>query len=54
MGSLLWVGAVIVAIIGIFQLLQGQIILGIVLLVVAAAIGPGGWSVFRSRGRTTI
>jgi hypothetical protein len=48
-GFLLWVIALIVAIIGVVQLVQGQILLGVVLLVVAAAIGPGGFSVFRSR-----
>ena len=47
--TVLWVIAVIIAIIGVVQLLQGQLILGIILLVVAAAVGPGGWSVFRSR-----
>ena len=47
--TVLWVIAVILAIIGIVQLLQGQVILGIILLVAAAAVGPGGWSVFRSR-----
>jgi len=47
--TVLWVIAVILAIIGVVQLLQGQIILGIILLVAAAAVGPGGWSVFRSR-----
>jgi hypothetical protein len=41
--------AVIVAVIGIVQLLQGQILFGILLLVVAAAVGPGGWSVFNNR-----
>ncbi len=49
MGSVLWIVAVVLAIIGVIQLLQGQIILGIVLLVAAAAVGPGGFSVFRSR-----
>jgi len=49
MGSVLWIAAVVLAIIGVIQLLQGQIILGIVLLVAAAAIGPGGFSIFRSR-----
>ena len=44
--TILWVIAVIIAIIGIIQLFQGQIILGIILLVVAAAVGPGGWSIF--------
>jgi hypothetical protein len=48
-GFVLWGIAVIVAIIGVVQLVQGQILLGVVLLVVAAATGPGGFSVFRSR-----
>jgi hypothetical protein len=48
MGSVLWIVAVILAVIGVIQLLQGQIILGIVLLVAAAAVGPGGFSIFRS------
>jgi hypothetical protein len=48
-GFVLWVIAVIIGIVGIVQLLQGQIILGIVLLVVAFLVGPGGYSVFRSR-----
>ena len=49
--TVLWVIAVIIAIIGVIQLLQGQILLGIVLLVVAAAVGPGGWSIFKGRSR---
>jgi len=49
MGSVLWIVAVVLAVIGVVQLFQGQIILGIVLLVAAAAVGPGGFSVFRSR-----
>ncbi len=47
MSFLLWIGAVVLAIVGIVQLLQGQLILGIVLLVAAALIGPGGYSIFR-------
>ncbi len=47
--TVLWVIAVIIAIIGVIQLLQGQIILGIVLLVAAALVGPGGYSIFRTR-----
>lgn len=47
--TLLWLVAVVVAIVGLVQLLQGQIIFGVVLLVVAALIGPGGYSVFRTR-----
>jgi hypothetical protein len=41
--------AVIIAIVGVVQLLQGQVILAIVLFVVAAAVGPGGYSVFNRR-----
>jgi hypothetical protein len=48
---LLWIIAVVIAVIGVVQLLQGQIIWGILLLVVAAAVGPGGWSVSGSRER---
>ncbi len=51
MSFLLWIVAVVIAIIGIVQLLQGQLILGIVLLVVACLVGPGGYSIFRGRGR---
>jgi hypothetical protein len=48
---LLWIIAVVIAVIGVVQLLQGQILLGIILLVVAAAVGPGGWSVLGTRER---
>lgn len=47
--TLLWIIAVVLAVIGIVQLIQGQIILGIVLLIAAALVGPGGYSLFRSR-----
>lgn len=50
---ILWIAAVILAIVGIVQLLQGQLILGIVLLIVAALVGPGGYSIFRP-GRTNL
>lgn len=47
--TVLWIIAVIIAVIGVIQLLQGQIIFGIVLLVAAALVGPGGYSIFRTR-----
>jgi hypothetical protein len=50
MGTVLWILAVILAIVGIWQILQGQLLFGIILLIVAAAVGPGGWSIFRGRG----
>lgn len=49
MNFILWIIAVILAIVGVVQILQGQIILGIVLLVVACLVGPGGYSIFRGR-----
>lgn len=47
--TILWVIAVIVGIVAIVQLLQGQIILGVILLIAAFLIGPGGYSIFRTR-----
>ena len=49
MNFLLWIIAVVIAIVGVVQLLQGQILLGIVLLVVACLVGPGGYSIFKGR-----
>lgn len=49
MAVLLWLVAVVLAIVGVIQLFQGQLVLGIVLLVAAAAVGPGGWSIFNRR-----
>lgn len=45
MGFILWIIAVVIAIYGVLRLVRGDILIGIVLLVVAAAVGPGGWSV---------
>ena len=47
--TVLWILAAILVIVGIVQLFQGQIILGIVLIVVGFLVGPGGYSIFRSR-----
>jgi uncharacterized protein YqgC (DUF456 family) len=49
MSVLLWVVAAILVIVGVVQLLQGQILLGVALIVVGCLVGPGGYSVFRSR-----
>lgn len=49
MSFLLWIVAVIIGIVGVVQLLQGQIIFGVVLIIVACLIGPGGYSIFRGR-----
>lgn len=45
--TILMILAVILAVVGVVQLIQGQIIFGVVLLIAAALVGPGGYSLFR-------
>jgi hypothetical protein len=47
MAFILWIIAVGIAIYGILRLVRGDILIGIILLVVAAAVGPGGYSIFK-------
>lgn len=47
--TVLWVIAAIVVIVGIVQLFQGQVIFGIVLIIIGCLIGPGGVSIFNRR-----
>ncbi|WP_340540524.1 GPGG-motif small membrane protein [Nocardioides sp. GXZ039] len=49
MGFLLWILAVILVIFGVVQLIQGQILLGIICIIVGLAVGPGGWTIFNKR-----
>jgi hypothetical protein len=49
MAFLLWLLAVALVIVGIVQLFQGQILLGIVLMIVGCLVGPGGYSIFHRR-----
>lgn len=44
---MLWLIAAVIVIAGIVQIFQGQIIFGLVLIVVGALVGPGGHSVVR-------
>jgi len=44
--TILWVVAVIVGIIGVVRILQRDILWGVVLIVLALLIGPGGVSLF--------
>jgi hypothetical protein len=44
-----WLIAVILAIIGVVQLLQGDVLWAVVLFVAAALVGPGGYSVMAGR-----
>ena len=47
--TLLWIIAVILVVVGIVQLVQGQILLGVAFIIGACLVGPGGYSLFRSR-----
>ena len=47
--TVLWVIAAILVIAGIVQLIQGQILFGIILIVLGCLVGPGGYSLFRGR-----
>jgi hypothetical protein len=44
--TLLWILAVILVIAGIVSLVRGQVVAGIVLIIVGLLVGPGGVSVF--------
>jgi hypothetical protein len=46
MVTLLWILAVILVIAGIFAIVRGQLLWGIVLIIVGLLVGPGGVSVF--------
>jgi hypothetical protein len=47
--TVLWVIAAILVVVGIVQLFQGQIIFGVVLIVIGCLVGPGGYSMFSRR-----
>ena len=47
--TVLWVIAAILVIVGIVQLFQGQVIFGIVLIIIGCLVGPGGVSIFNRR-----
>jgi hypothetical protein len=46
MALILWLIAAVLVIGGILSLIRGQILWGIVLIVVGLAVGPGGVSIF--------
>jgi hypothetical protein len=46
MGTLLLILAAVLVIAGIFAIVRGQLLWGIVLIVVGLAVGPGGYSIF--------
>jgi hypothetical protein len=45
--TLLWILAVILVIAGIVSLVRGQVLAGIVLVIVGLLVGPGGVSLFK-------
>lgn len=44
--TLLLIAAVIIGIFGVLRIVRGDLIVGIVLIVVALLVGPGGVSIF--------
>ena len=46
MAFILWLAAVILVVAGIVSLIRGQLLWGIVLIIVGLLVGPGGVSVF--------
>lgn len=47
MTFILWLIAVVLVVAGIFRLIRGDILWGIVLIVIGLLVGPGGVSIFR-------
>ena len=47
MATILWIIAVVLVISGIVTLVRGQMLFGIVLIVVGLLVGPGGVSIFK-------
>ena len=46
MVTVLWLIAVVLVIAGIVTLVRGQVLMGIVLIIVGLLVGPGGVSIF--------
>ena len=49
MGTLLWLAAVVLVVLGIITLITGNLILGLLLIVVGLLVGPGGVSIYGRR-----
>ena len=49
MRVLLWLAAVVLVVAGLVQLLQGQILFGVILIIAGFLVGPGGYSIFDRR-----
>ena len=51
MALLLWIAAVVLVVIGIITLIAGNILLGIILIIIGLLVGPGGVSIYGGRRR---
>ncbi|MEJ7636138.1 GPGG-motif small membrane protein [Aeromicrobium sp.] len=47
MGFILLIIAIAIAIYGVLRIVRGDLLIGIILLIVAALVGPGGYSIFQ-------
>ena len=47
--TILWLIAAVLVVVGIIFLFTDKVILGIILIVLGFLVGPGGYSIFRSR-----
>jgi hypothetical protein len=47
--TVLWVIAAILVVVGVVQVFQGQVIFGIILIILGCLVGPGGVSIFSRR-----
>ena len=46
MDFILWILSVVLVISGIFRIVKGEVLLGIVFIIVGLLVGPGGTNVF--------
>jgi TM2 domain-containing membrane protein YozV len=46
MENILWLIALVIGIFGVLRIVKGDIMMGVVLIVVALLVGPGGVSIF--------
>ena len=51
MATLLWLAAVVLVVLGVITLITGNILSGLLLIVVGLLIGPGGVSIYGGRRR---
>ena len=46
MDIILWIIAVVLIVAGIFKIVKGDVMLGVVFIIVGLLVGPGGTSIF--------